>query len=380
MKEDAKHVRLLLIARHFPPHISGGARRPYGLALALQYMGHEVFVVAPDLPDNIEGLVVPHPNASPEPGNGPVRKTPIRDFARETFLLPDPDIRWTHRAVKAIKEENLPTPDWLITTSPPESLHVAGSLLKTYFGCKWLADFRDLWLENPLRESRQKALRQIRERRIARSILKHVDAVTAVDPFIQKEIANFTPHTPPTAVIPNFAIPSQLLPRTKTVSLPADKRNIVYTGSFSLSDPKRTIEPALNAFAATCRQNDALHIAGRMTREEEAFISQISEHVDVRYHGVLPLDAAMALQEAADILMLYAAPEALAPSGKFHEYCGLNTPILVIGDGPWRSVIDQMDNPPVTMTALHETVDAVRDHKKAKPLGFAQKFLNVMGE
>lgn len=372
-------MQFLLLARHFPPHVSGGARRPYGLALALQDMGHKVFVVAPDIPDDITGLSVPHPNASPGSGTDIVGKTPFRDFARETLLLPDPDIRWTRRVVKAIQTANIPSPDWIITTSPPESLHVAGPLLKAHFSCRWLADFRDLWLENPLRESRQKAIRKMRERRIAKRTLSHADAVTSVDIHIQKEISNFTPHSPPSSVIPNFSIPSRLLPRTKTVNLPKGKRNIIYTGSFSLSDPNRTIEPALEALTPMMKKTDSLHIAGRLTREEQDVVSQMTENMDIQYHGVLPLDAAMAMQEAADVLMLYAAPEALAPSGKFHEYCGLDTPILVIGAGPWRNVIQDMKYPPLTMTTLPDTLPTPGNNKKANPLEFAQKFLDVMG-
>lgn len=371
-------MRILILARHFPPHISGGARRPYGLALALKNMGHEVYVVAPDIPEHIQGLAVPHPNASPSPTNGPARKTPVRDFAREHLLLPDPDIRWTHRAVTALCNSDIPKPDWIMTTSPPESIHVAGPRLKSHFDCKWLADFRDLWLEAPLRASRKRRFRQWREKRIARKTLTHVDAVSVVDEHIDEEISAFTPSETPSSVIPNFAIPSHLLPRTEMIELPSDKRNIVYTGSFSLSDPNRLIEPALRSYMDMALKNDVLHIAGRLTQVERDFIAQGQTSSDIRYHGVIPLDAAMAMQEAADILMLTASPHATALSGKFQEYYDLNKPILMIGDGPWRKFITQMDAAPQIITSLSESFVSRAENKKANPLEFAQEFLDLM--
>src|SRR3990172_4970802 len=63
------------------------------------------------------------------------------------LLIPDTKILWLpfvlFHAVKIIKRENI---KHIITTSPPHSVHLAGFLLKIFFGIKWFADFRDGWI------------------------------------------------------------------------------------------------------------------------------------------------------------------------------------------------------------------------------------------
>ncbi|MBY0422923.1 MAG: hypothetical protein K2Q06_11515, partial [Parvularculaceae bacterium] len=141
-------MRLLLIARHYPPAVSGGARRPFLLARALRSRGCEVFVVAPSLPDGEPGRVVPHPNR--DAGTAPPAPPGWRDHARDWLLWPDPDIRWSRRAAAAALAADF-APDWVWTTAPPESIHIGGLLMKRSRGARWLADVRDHWLDRPHR-------------------------------------------------------------------------------------------------------------------------------------------------------------------------------------------------------------------------------------
>ncbi len=374
-------MNIILLTRHFPPHVSGGARRPYGLAIALQKLGTKVQVIAPALPQDVSGITVYHANANPNTEKANARITPLRDLARELILLPDPDVRWARRAAKAVIVSNIPKPDWIITTSPPESIHVAGAILKKHFNCRWLGDFRDLWLQSPLRQYRNNRLRRFRENRIAKQLLSQMDGFVAVDGHIQHEISGYAPPRMPNAVIPNFPLSYDLLPQGQSPVLTAKFRNIVYTGSFSLSDPKRQIEPALTEYASSAKASDCLHIAGRLTLDEVKTIEKFSNSINIKYHGVLNLTDAIAMQKAADILMLYAAPHALAPSGKFHEYRALAKPILVIGDGPWREVVAAADCSSRVITSLTEPVPDVKappEYPVENQLGFAKDFLALM--
>jgi len=374
-------VKILLIARHFPPHVSGGARRPYGLSVALQKLGAKVQVIAPALPQDVGGLAVHHANANPNAEEQPETTTPVRNFARELLLLPDPDVRWARRAAKAVIQANTQTPDWIITTSPPESIHVAGAILKKHFNCRWLGDFRDLWLQSPLRLDRSNRLRQFRETRIAKRLLAQMDGFVAVDEHIQLEMSGYAPLGLPNAIIPNFPLSPDLLPQSQAPVFSTKYRNIVYTGSFSLSDPKRQIEPALAEYTRSAKVSDCLHIAGRLTQNEIKIIEKLSASININYHGVLSLADAMAMQKSADILMLYAAPHALAPSGKFHEYAALAKPILVVGDGPWREVVDTANCSSRVITSLSQPTPEVKslpEQPQENPLGFAKDFLALM--
>ncbi|MBL4618126.1 MAG: hypothetical protein JKY46_10545 [Robiginitomaculum sp.] len=332
-------LKVLLIARHFPPHISGGARRPYLLAKELMNLGCTVNVFAPGIPDDIEGFVVPHP--MPVPNNQPAQKPSLRDFARTVLLWPDADIRWSKIVVRAVKE-NLPfQPDWIITTSPPESIHHAGRILKEHYNCKWLIDFRDFWLQRPLRPALQSPIRRLIERQIAQKYCQSADLMVAVDKYICEETKLFAPK------VPAFVLPHcSLSPPDQTIDLPENRINLVHTGSFSLSDLDRKIEQLKEDFVQACKKNPSLllHLAGRLTEQELAFIDQELPKDNVKVLGILPIEEALALQRAADGLLLVGSPYSDVPPGKYAEYRQFSKPIITVGKARWIADVNGTQN------------------------------------
>ena len=70
-----------------------------------------------------------------------------RYFISIFLLLPDQERNWiipaTLKAIREIKREKI---NYIITSSPPVSVHLIGLLIKLLTGIKWIADFRDPWL------------------------------------------------------------------------------------------------------------------------------------------------------------------------------------------------------------------------------------------
>ncbi|PHS21622.1 MAG: hypothetical protein COA84_15535 [Robiginitomaculum sp.] len=322
---------IILFARHFPPHVSGGARRPYYLAKALQDLGCQVFVVAPALPDDVEGIAVPH--VQPDPSLEPPGRASLRDILRNWLLWPDPDIRWTKRAVRAAKQALPFKPDWVMTTSPPESIHYAGVQFKSDFGCAWYADFRDHWLVRPFRKQRENALRQWIERKIATGMLCKADLISTVNEDITAEVRQYCQSEAQVFTLPHFSIKGD----AEVITLNPDHLNLVYTGSFSLSDPDCHIGDTLAVFEAARQKNPALHlhIAGRLSTEEEAQVRACAGAGAITLYGVVPLQSAHALQRAADALVLAGSPHALTPPGKAAEYAASGKPIIAISEAQW---------------------------------------------
>lgn len=327
----ARRRRLLLVARHYPPAVSGGARRPLLFAQALRAADIDVDVVAPSLPPGEPGLAVPHPNRDPSgasaapPGVG----DSLRNGLRELVLWPDPDIRWCLRAARAALA--LPRPDWILTTSPPESIHLAGAFLKRRTGAIWAADFRDHWLERPHRVERRAAWRRLVERCIAGHVLRRADVVTAVDAVVAAELAALGARDP--QVIPHVPPPAQ-----PPAALPAATINVVHTGSIALSDPSCRIEDLLAPFATAARANPQLrlHFAGRLMAAERAAIAAAPIASACVDHGVVTLAQSRALQAGADALIFVASGKMHVPPSKIVEYLTCEAPIIACGDGPWR--------------------------------------------
>ncbi len=334
-------IRFLLVARHYPPHITGAARRLSGLAASLRKRGHVVLVVAPDI-DNDQGLAVWHPMPAPFPSDDdkpPSLFGQAKDFLRTWLLWPDPDIRWSRRAFNAL--EHVGEFDVIITSSPPESIHMVGRWFKAARpDVLWLADFRDSWFAYPLRKELRFPWRRMVERRIAKRIASGADLVFGVNDEITAEIA---------------AMGARARARTLPHATPAftgtphrfDGKgpHLVHTGSFSLSDPNRKISNLLRAFETAQERHPelALHLAGRLTQQEQADVEASSSRQAIYLYGqILPAKAA-AMQAGADALVLAGGAKATAPPGKFAEYSGMGKFVIAVENGPWTGLIYDHD-------------------------------------
>ena len=122
------------------------------------------------------------------------------------LLLPDPEVAWMPAATRAarriVEERGI---DVVLTTSPPASVHLVGSALRRRGDVRWVADLRDSWLANPHRRYEKRSVRAKRsvEERLARRILRRVDAVAAVTQFIADEARALVPAGTPLRVVPN---------------------------------------------------------------------------------------------------------------------------------------------------------------------------------
>lgn len=336
-------MNILILTRHYPPIASGGARRPYLFAETLRDAGHTVSVASPAPPgDEPEAageqrLWVPH--VSPEPPQTvnplpvPVWQWPLRQWGRELLRWPDPDAAWARRLTRTVQAQLNGRPDWIITTSPPESLLLSGHALKRHYGCRWLADFRDTWLDVPRRTERRLWFRRILERHQGRILLGQADRLCAVDQRVADDIGRIA--RKPVDIL------RQLQPRPRRAPrlAPAACVHLVYTGQIAIGDPERTLDMLLDPFFRAQAQNPALrlHICGHLSGEERARLAALPKDSGLTYHGALSLEETLTLQARADALVLLSAPNGWAVPGKYFEYAVTGHRIIAIGEGPWRA-------------------------------------------
>jgi glycosyltransferase involved in cell wall biosynthesis len=346
-------MHILLITRHYPPEISGGARRPFLLTQAMRLQGHKVTLVTPFKSDNPNHIHVPnaaidnglrlqsYPNEAVARKPNPLDK--LKNFLRLWLFWPDPDIRWARDVVKTLKTTDL-KPDWIMTTSPPESIHIAGAALSQILGVSWLAEMRDTWISMPHRVLLERSkFRAFLERRIASKTLRQADAITSVSEVVMSEARTHCAPDTPELILPHFSKPSP--PSKKTAQDPTDIfdqafLNIVHTGGFSLSDRRRKLAPLLEALIPVFQKRPelALHIAGPLTQTEAALIK--ASPIRIVHHGSVPLKKAHAMQRQADGLLLYTPKYSHALPGKYAEYAMAERPILYFGSGTWLSLVE----------------------------------------
>ena len=347
LKPKLYPLRILFISRHYPPHVSGGSRRAFELVQGLRKGGDAVTIACPYAGDDPNSIHIPHPQ--PEASTKKAAKPSWKDKLRTHLLYPDPDILWSLRLVKAVKQAYPDSFDCVITTSPPESVHVAGYLLKKSWGCNWVADFRDSWLEVPLYPIRQKWYRKWIEKKLARVILKTSDLrITTLDAYSEevKTLSRLEAHT-----LPNFApapIPSQI-----NYKLDPNYIHIMHTGSFSLSDLNRSISPLLDVFTKAKAKNDKLqlHLIGRLSDDEVTQVQACEASGSIHVAGIFNYNETRLLQNQTHALIVTAAPGAIAIPGKIEEYKSSNKPIIAIGNGPWKSGLNP-ENPVSLLSSL----------------------------
>lgn len=346
MNEGSKKV--LLVTRHFPPLVSGGARRPLAFLRALETAGYDVAVMSPAAPGGVHHLAVPHAYSEAPHGVGDGVEGAVR--LRDHVLVPDADLGWAVRCLQM----RLPfRPDVVVTTSPPESVHLVGYALKRRFGCTWLADFRDHWCIAPLSPIRVRfAYRRRLEQRLARWWLGQADCVIAAGEGVADEVFAYAPQAG-AGMIRNTDLalePSGL----ELAELGDEGVHIVHTGSFSLSDPGRRLNPVIDALEGSENPSLRLHLVGKLTRSEIARAESSSRAGHIAIHGPVPMAQARAFQRAADILLLVAAPGSPHLPGKLTEYRAAGKSILAIGPGPWAAEagIRVTDDPAAVLSRL----------------------------
>lgn len=171
--------RVLIVSYYWPPAGGGGVQRWLKMARYLPEHGVETIIYTPANPDYpildpslqkdvlLNQEIVKFPIREPYrifrrltgKGSGAVAAGFISEVkgqsrihrllgkVRGNFFIPDARILWVKPSVKFLLKWLRTNPvDAVITSGPPHSMHLIGLQLKRSIGIKWIADFRDPWV------------------------------------------------------------------------------------------------------------------------------------------------------------------------------------------------------------------------------------------
>jgi glycosyltransferase involved in cell wall biosynthesis len=348
-------VNLLLVAYFYPPCRDTGAHRPAAMAKWLRRLGHRVTVLTTSAYGTGDAAME----------EGVVRAADLqrvrarlhgRDrvdalFDSDTYsgrphvlsriLVPEPLIAaWgpfaRREALRVRARERF---DCVITSSPPESVHLIGRTLQRR-GVPWVADIRDGWTFEPIRPPFPTSAQRRLDEWLERRWLTAADAVVCVSRPAAEDLRRRLGIE--AELVPNGWDPDLVGAGTGTESVGAlmdpERVSLVYTGRFGSygRDPTALLR-ALGDLARDDPDVAArleLVVAGPLTEDEARLLRADVSPARIVVAGTLPRERALALQRDADALLLLASSRRTQLLNfKLFEYLAAGPPILALAAG-----------------------------------------------
>jgi len=335
------------VTMYFPPAGGGGVQRPLKFATHLPAHGIETHVLAPHDPK----WLYADPDLAP-PSQAWIHRArylgprarrlgdelhgrrgldrlsrQARSLSRRV-LVPDENVAWNLTAIPAavriVRSEGI---DVVLTTSPPNSVHLIGAAAKRTTGVRWVADLRDSITTHPHRRVERAAVRAKEKvsASVARLVARQADVIVAASDAIAEEASTLAP----AGIVTTILNGADFDDFAGFDYRRGDRFRITHTGSFL---GKRDPRPFLSAVAASGLDDVVARFVGDFRVADREWAEDLGLGPRLELHPYVPRREALALQRDSDALLLL-IPEAGGRgqgvlSGKVFEYLAAERPIL----------------------------------------------------
>ncbi len=274
-------------------------------------------------------------------------------WVRGNLFRPDPRCLWIGPSVKYLKKYLAEHPvDLIVSTGPPQSMHIIGMKLAQATGLPWIADFRDPWTK--IFYFKHLSMTRATERwhhKMEKKVLDSATAVVAVSPLVQQELQAMT-MTPVELITNGFDecdFEADSTTKASAVGGPGRDFTITHTGLFAADGNPTTLWEVLSEKCAADQDFKKLlkiKIIGKTDAQIMEAIEAAGLKANLEDLGYQPHSRAIEEQRKASLLILPLRKEpeykAVLP-GKLFEYLASRRPILGIGqpDGAMAIILDQ---------------------------------------
>ena len=400
--------RLLVITYYWPPVGGSGVQRWVKFAKYLPSEGWQPVIYTPKNPDlaSIDESLLEDIPAEAEilkknicepysiyrkltgskgqikveanPGNGGkgsfMKKISL--WIRGNFFMPDPRCLWIRPSVRFLKKYLKEHPvDVIVSTGPPQSMHLIARKVSLATGIPWVADFRDPWTKIfYFKHLRLSKWAEKKHHRLEQDVLDDATAVVAVSPLVQKDFAQMT--ETPVHLVTNGYDESDYQEEIQSDG----NFNVVHTGLLTGEGNPVNLWKALGE---KCRKDNEFADRFRLIlagKTDQSVLNSITEAGLDKYltdHGYVDHSKAVMLQRSASVLILPIREEpetkAILP-GKLFEYLAARRPIVGVGtsEGAMATVLQETgagkifdwDNEEVIKEYLGTLWDNFRNGKK----------------
>jgi len=274
-------------------------------------------------------------------GNNPVpSRKPNKLRRKVSYILfnPDPTVVWAKRAARnADVIKHARDVKWILSSSPPESTHIASYLLARRLNAELIIDLRDGWLDEPLKPLlRDSRIRQWLEGRIEKRIAKHASRI-----FVTSEVWKELLQKRMTAVAEKITVLTNAYPNAAPLSAKlhsksnSDRLTLLHTGRFTGSRLSQRISHLLNPLFLGIENSSItgkIVLLGQLTGEDLNEVDAWKKRFEflnwyIEVKNAVSREEMFRTIEKADGLLMLSASNAAVPS-KFFEYIPTGKPIL----------------------------------------------------
>ena len=272
-------------------------------------------------------------------------------WVRGNLFRPDPRCLWIRPSVRFLKKYLAEHPvDLIVSTGPPQSMHLIGLRLARETGLPWIADFRDPWTKIFYFKHLQmtKATERWHEK-MEKKVLDEASAVVAVSPLVQQEFQAMT-DTPVELITNGFdECDFEGSECTEAYGGPEKNFTITHTGLFAADGNPTVLWDVLSEKCAKDEQFRKLLKIKLIGKNDEQIIKALEDRGlkdMLEDMGYQPHSAAVQEQRTASVLILPLRKEpeykAVLP-GKLFEYLASFRPVLGIGqtDGAMAMILNE---------------------------------------
>ena len=377
--------RVLIISYYWPPTGGSGVQRWVKFAKYLPSEGWQPVIYTPENP---EQLAVDHSLETEIPAEAEVIKTHITEpyelykkflrksghsseavevnpvnaqnksflqkvamWVRGNMFRPDPRCLWIGPSVRFLKKYLKEHPvDLIVSTGPPQSMHLIGMKLAEQTGIPWIADFRDPWTK--IFYFKHLSMTPATERwhkKMEKMVLDEASAVVAVSPLVQQEFQAMT-DTPVELITNGFdECDFSSEPCTQAYGGASQEFTITHTGLFA-ADGNPTV--LWDVLAEKCQTDEAFRKLLRIKligKTDDQILKAMKDRgleSSLINMGYQTHSVAVEQQRQASVLILPLRKEpeyrAVLP-GKLFEYLASQRPILGIGqpDGAMAMIVNE---------------------------------------
>jgi len=266
------------------------------------------------------------------------------------LYIPDKKLQWAlalvmNRQMRQLARDT----DCIYTTSPPQSVHIIGALLKRIGKVPWVADLRDPWSDNQLRAFPSDISRRY-DSRLEQAVLGRADSVIANTPYFRKLLQERYPvRAPSICSIPNGYESALFTSDGCIAEIDSRRLKISHLGSLY---GQRDIAPLLKGLSLikkdhpTVFQDIYFEFIGPGTAKFADLVKEYGLEEQVLLGSSVSYEEAVQKDRAASVLLcLPLTPEDMYSQvpAKLYQFIALGKPVLAFAapDGAMAMVLQE---------------------------------------